>query len=213
MESVYRFLAWVLLLALALVGLLRMTSLRWWQLPSGDAELGASAAPALSAGDWVLLWRLTPPAKGSLVACPDPDDPNLTVIGRIIATGGDTVSIDAREVRVNGEPFNVEYNCTQHEQLLIDPESGEEVTVFCEVIEVADKRHPIIDTRSRRPQRSFQTRVEPRHLFLLSDNRAHPFDSRHFGTLPSEQCRETIFFRLVSERGFFDVERRFQYIP
>lgn len=211
MESVYRFLAWVILLALALVGLLRATSLRWWQLPPADVELGASAAPALAAGDWVLLWRLTPPSKGSLVACPDPDDPNQMVIGRIIATAGDAVSIETRDVTVNEEPFNVEYNCTQHEQLLVDPESGEEVTAFCEVIDVAGNLHPVVDG-SRRPQPSFRTRVKPGHVFLLSDNRVHPFDSRHFGTLPREQCRETVFFRVVSGRGFFDVERRFQYI-
>lgn len=213
MESIYRFLAWVILLLAALIGLLRATALRWWQLPPSDIELGASTAPALAPGDWLLLWRLTPPGRGNLVACPDPDDPQQMVIGRIVATGGDVVHIDGRNVEVDGEQLKDQLRCAQPEYLLIDPDSGDEVTLSCRVIETAETRHPIIEAPSPSRVAAVKTKVPPGHVFLLSDNRTHPFDSRHFGTLPRERCGETIFFRLVGERGFFDVERRFQYIP
>jgi hypothetical protein len=57
-----------------------------------------------------------------------------------------------------------------------------------------------------------ERRVAPGSVFLLSDNRVKPFDSRHFGTVDRQSCKETIFFRLVSERGFFDAPRRLTYI-
>ena len=49
-------------------------------------------------------------------------------------------------------------------------------------------------------------------VFLVSDNRRFPYDSRRFGSLDAESCKESIFFRLVSKNGFLDVKPRFTYI-
>ena len=54
--------------------------------------------------------------------------------------------------------------------------------------------------------------VPPGHVFLVSDNRQFPWDSREFGPVPRDTCRETVLFRLLSKDGFFDVSSRFSVI-
>ena len=207
--------AWFLLVVGALVAMLRIVAIRGWKLPSraADPELVASIAPTLDGGDWVLSWRLTRPAKGDLVVCPDPDDPGNIVVGRIVADGGDTVSIDGQAVLINGTKPEIEYNCTEQTFSLVDPDTSAEMEVYCDMEEIAEKLHMRghnsgYATKTARLER----RVEPGRVFLLSDNRVKPFDSRHFGTVDGQSCKETIFFRLVSEKGFFDVARRLTYI-
>lgn len=216
MDKVYRFTGWTVLVMVALTAILRIIALRWWELPSlsADPELAASLAPSLEGGDWVLLWRLTRPGKGDLVVCPDPDDPSNVVIGRIVAESGETISIDGQDVLLNGSKPGIEYNCTDQTFSVVDPDTTQSVDIFCDMEEVGDKLHRrghnahLEKNRSRR----FEKTVEPGRVFLLSDNRVHPFDSRHFGTVDRQSCKETVFFRLVSSRGFFDHARRLTYI-
>jgi signal peptidase I len=209
-QRIYRFLAWLALALVAAVAILRATALRWWQVPLGDPELAASIAPSLSAGDWVLLWNLTRPSLGDLVVCPDPSDPSMVVMGRIAAEASDDVVIHGgREVLVNGKPFDIEYNCTNRVFSVIDPDTLKEVELFCDMESVGGVLHQRGYSADKRKDRAkFAKRVGQGEVFLLSDNRAHPFDSRHFGTVARATCRERVFFRLVSERGFFDVANR-----
>lgn len=214
MEKVYRYVGWTLLVAAALVVALRAVALRWWQLPlqSVDAELAASVGPSLRGGDWVLLWRLTQPAKGDLVVCPDPDDPTNIVMGRIVAEGGDLVSIDGQSVTLNGAKPEIDYNCTEQTFSLTNPDNGQAVEIYCDMEDVGGKLHMRGHDGSERTRTRFEKRVEPGKIFLLSDNRVHPFDSRHYGTIERDKCKETVFFRLVSEAGFFDAENRLTFI-
>jgi signal peptidase I len=215
-EKVYRIAGWTVLVAAALVAILRIVAIRWWQVPSqsADPELAASIAPSLEGGDWVLSWRLTRPGKGDLVVCPDPDDPSNIVMGRIVGETGDKVSIDGQDVLLNGVKPSIEYNCTEQTFSLVDPDTTKEVQVFCDMEDIGDKLHMRAHNRLLRTTkaRHFEKTVEPGRVFLLSDNRVHPFDSRHFGTVDRQSCKETVFFRLVSERGFFDHARRLNYI-
>jgi hypothetical protein len=54
--------------------------------------------------------------------------------------------------------------------------------------------------------------VEPSSVYLISDNRLFPFDSRDFGPLPTASCKETFIFRLVSRLGFSHVKSRLTWI-
>src|SRR5690606_10146167 len=154
--------------------------------------------PTLRAGDWVLLWRLTRPSVGDLVLCPDPDDAANVVMGRVAADAGDRVTIHGQKVVVDDQTFDVEVNCTDRMFSMLHPVSRKEVEIFCDMENVNGVRH----TRGYQPEgrllRKFATRVESGKIFLLSDNRAYPFDSRHFGTIDRLSCQETVFFRLVS---------------
>ena len=54
--------------------------------------------------------------------------------------------------------------------------------------------------------------VPPGNVFLLSDNRLFPYDSRDYGSVPLDSCKETVFFRLVGIKGYLDGETRFTFI-
>lgn len=213
-NSLLRTVAWVCLVVGALVGLARLTCLRWWQLPLDDPDLAASVAPTLSPGDWLILWRATAPGFGDLVLCPDPDDAAEIVIGRIAAEGGDHLVIDPNgDMQINNSRVRSERVCKQGTFVVQNPRSGDDVELRCDIEALGGVHHK----RALRPSGGLRpmpidTEVQRGHIYLVSDNRIYPFDSRDFGSLPRESCRETIIFRLVSRLGFGDVESRLQWI-
>jgi hypothetical protein len=48
--------------------------------------------------------------------------------------------------------------------------------------------------------------------FLLSDNRVFPYDSRDYGLVDADTCKETVVGRLVSKKGWMDSKNRLNYI-
>ena len=205
---------WALVFIGLLVGLARLTSLRWWRVPDDDADLAASVAPTLRGGDWLILWRLTPPGIGDLVLCPDPEEPGEVVIGRIAAQGGDTISIkEDGHLLVNDERMRSERACEPSRFVLNHPRSGDEIELRCDIETLGGVHHQ----RALRPSGGLKpmpihTEVELGELFLVSDNRFLPFDSRDFGAVPRESCSEAIIFRLVSRLGFSHVASRLSWI-
>jgi signal peptidase I len=209
-----RSLVWLLIGLGVVIGFLRLTMLRWWQIPPEDAELGVSIAPTLWAGDWVILWRLSPPGFGDLVVCPDPNHPTQPLIGRIAAEGGDKLVIaDTGDLKVNTLRVTTEQACRQRTFVVTDPNSGSEVTLHCEFELLGGVSHPRgrLGGSAQRPLAQ-EVEVPSGHVYLVSDNRQFPFDSRHFGALDRKSCQERVLFRLVSREGFFDVDRRLTLI-
>jgi signal peptidase I len=204
---------WLAFALAVLVGAARLTVLRWWQVPVDDADLGASIAPTLWPGDWVILWRATPPGFGDLVLCPDPDEPLQPVIARIAAESGDDLKVTPDgQLAVNGVRVLSEQACSPREFVVPDPSSGEPVKLNCEIERIGGVSHKRGMGRvSQRPS-SRDVEVPEGHVYLVSDNRQYPFDSRHYGALERQSCKEKVLFRLVSREGFFDVERRLTLI-
>jgi signal peptidase I len=197
----------------AIVALARMTALRWWRIPSDDPYLEASIAPSLRAGDLILLWRLTSPRFGDLVICPEPDAPHRMVIGRIAGEAGDRVSVQGTSVTVNGARAETESACATQRFSVAHPATAKQIDQSCE-IEVlgagmhqrgATSGHPVLPA-------PVDTTVDPGRVFLLSDNRLLPYDSRDFGTVERATCSETVVFRIFSSQGYFDVDNRFTFI-
>lgn len=62
-------------------------------------------APALVDGDRVVCDPESEPVVGSIVAFWDPRDPSITLVDRVIATGGQTVDISTGIVTVDGTPL------------------------------------------------------------------------------------------------------------
>lgn len=213
MRRLLRLLVWSSLLLGALVGLLRVTALRWYRLPDDDPYLEASVAPALRGGDWLILWRLTPPTYGDLVLCPEPKEPGRVVIGRLLGEEGDTISVKGDAVTVNGKRLGEERPCLERDFEVENPNVGTVVEQHCQ-LEVAGSAMYMrgsVAGHKLHPLEVKQEVVESR-VFLVSDNRLFPYDSRDYGQVERETCRETVVFRLVGKRGFFDVERRLTLI-
>jgi signal peptidase I len=191
----------------------RGVAIRWWQVPEGDLYLDASIAPTLRGGDLVLLWRLSKPHFGDLVVCPEPKAPNRVVIGRIVAEEGDKVQIDGQRLSVNGRQAETELACVPRTFKVTHPSSKKEIEQNCDIEAVAGTSHMRGGTsgHSVMPPPA-DMRVPDGKVFLLSDNRLLPYDSRDFGLVDRDTCTESIFFRIVSSQGYTDADRRFMYI-
>jgi len=214
MRSLRRFILWSAIIAAVIVGALRAVAIRWWRVPVNDPWLQASVEPSLRGGDLIVLWRLTPPHYGDLVLCPEPNAPERVVIGRILGEPGDSMVIDGTLVTVNGHAVASESACTDHRVTVRHPGNGQPVEQNCEMEKSGGVLHPRASTSGHpiAPARVSATVPEGR-VFLVSDNRLFPFDSRDYGPIERSSCTETVIYRLVGLNGFFDVDRRFTYIP
>jgi signal peptidase I len=214
MAKFLRIVLWTSLIIAALIGVLRLTAIRWWQLPLDDRYFEASVAPELHGGDWVILWRASAPKYGDLVLCPEPKT-NRPVIGRIIGDPGDHVKIDRSSLTVNGSPIRVDSSCDKFQ--VRDPSNGNEVEQSCSLEIVGGRTHPrgnALDSQTelKSSEAAAEFDVPSGQVFLVSDNRALPWDSRDFGPVDRALCAETVVFRLVSKDGFFDVPNRLTLI-
>jgi signal peptidase I len=205
---------WSAILAALVVGALRAVAIRWWRLPLNDPWLQASVEPSLRGGDLIVLWRLTPPHYGDLVLCPEPNAPERVVVGRILGEAGDSIVIEGAHVTVNGHSVATERACTQAQLSVPHPGNGQAVDLRCDL----EKAGGALYSRAYAAGAStalarVSTSVPEGRVFLVSDNRLLPFDSRDYGPVERSSCRESVVFRLIGQNGFFDVERRFTYIP
>jgi signal peptidase I len=215
MRSLGRAIVWVAVVLAVIVGVARAVALRWWRIPADDPYLEASISPTLRGGDLVILWRLTDPLLSDLVVCPEPAaEDSRIVVGRIVAEGGDTVEIKDGKLSVNGRPMRTESACKERTFAGLDPESGNEVQQHCDVAEIGASTHMRGNLVSGTPPPNGldATDINAEQVFLLSDNRQFPYDSRDFGAVDRASCRESIVFRLTSKEGFFDVDGRLSVV-
>jgi hypothetical protein len=90
-----------------------------------------------------------------------------------------------------------------------DPASRATVELHCAMEVMGGVTHMRLGTKKKS---EFSTEVPPGRVFLLSDNRDMPFDSRHYGTLEADTCKETVLFRIMGTKGLGDVDSRFTFI-
>jgi signal peptidase I len=211
MSKLLRYLAWTLLIAGGLIGIARLTVIRWWRVPVGDPYLEASLAPSLRGGDWLILWRGTAPSEGSLVLCPEPKAAGRYTIGRILGEKGDHVKLTNGGVFVNERRFETESGCDSF--TVRDPGTGQETKQSCQREVVGSQTHLRGEPLPTLPKPSdAEVDVPGGQVYLVSDNRQFPWDSRDFGPVERSTCAETVIFRLVSKDGFFDVPNRLTLI-
>lgn len=213
MRSLVRLFVWTLIVAATCIGLARATAIRWWKVPVDDPWLGASITPSIGPGDWLLLWRLTRPKEGDLVICPEPGAKERIVVGRVLATGNDTIEVSPqRGIIVNDKSPRREAGCDAFR--VVHPKSGQELDQNCALEDLDGNlylRGNLIDGVSP-PNKMPPVTVKPGQFFLVSDNRQFPLDSRDFGPVDASTCTETIVFRLWGPGGYFNPNRRFDLI-
>jgi signal peptidase I len=218
MRTLVRTIAWIAVVLGIVIGVARATAIRWWRVPQNDPYLEASIAPTLRGGDLVILWRLTPANRGDLVLCPEPGEENAggdrIVIGRVVALGGDKVEIKKAKVHVNGEVLPTDSTCPTPKFTTRDPETDVELSQHCSLESIGSNVHMVggAGTDISMPLPHESTEVNDGQAWLASDNRMLPYDSRDYGAADLASCTETIVFRLVSERGYFDTENRLTLI-
>lgn len=214
LASLTRFLVWSALILGVVIGVARITAIRWVRLPMNDPVFETSVLPTLEGGDLLLLWRLSQPTFGDLVLCPEPQFPDRYVVGRILGEGGDQVRLKDGQVFVNGKSFVNERSCDPPTIEYPHPDrDSEQVKQPCSWEDAAGTLHMVggVSGAKISPFEQ-QSQVPEGHWFLVSDNRLFPYDSRDFGLVDKSTCKEIVLGRLVSRRGWTDSKRRMTYI-
>ncbi|MBL8614379.1 MAG: signal peptidase I [Deltaproteobacteria bacterium] len=139
---------------------------------------------SLRRGEWVWLhrgptraWDGLLPADVVLVA--DPLQSGRTVLRRVVATGGQTVTFDEGGVRVNAKRLRVQ-------------EMGDQPGVFVRKETIWSKPPArandyllMVDNPTTRWAAAGEVKVPEGHLFLLADARDLALDSRWWGPVPA----------------------------
>ena len=207
-----RFLIYLAIVIGIAVGAARATAIRWYRVPTDDPYLEASVAPTLFSGDLIVLWRLTKPGFGDLVMCPEPKAEHRSVIGRIVGMPGDRVEVDGSLVKVNGQTMRSEDACNDATFSVKDPVTRLDTTLSCDRENLGGRVHDRGNPPRDRGMHDSKLTADSGRVILVSDNRFFPYDSRDYGSVPLESCKETVVYRLVSAKGFGDVKTRMSLI-
>lgn len=212
MRKLARFLFWTAVVLGVVGGVLRLTLFRPWTLPD-DLTLAASVGPTLAGGDVVLVLTKGTPGFGDLVRCADPEDATRFVVGRIAGLDGDLVETEGATLLVNGKRYEGEMACNEGTFTVAHPTTGADVQLVCDVVNMGGGWHyrGHINKPAFHSLRT-KTNVGRGMVYLLSDDRDFHDDSRDFGPLPAESCKERIVVRLVSKLGWTDSKSRLSYI-
>ncbi|MCU0656863.1 MAG: signal peptidase I [Polyangiaceae bacterium] len=212
MGKLLRTVGWVSIVLGVIVGGLRATVLEWWRVPVDDPQHGASLAPSLYPGDLVLLWKGSLKA-GDLVRCADPEAPGRHVVGRIMGEAGDNVELSGVDVIVNERRTVQEHSCSPAKVTVQDPSTGADVELHCGIEVLQSRKHMrATGMNSARSTVSRKATVAEGQVYLVSDNRAYPFDSRDYGGIPKASCKSFVFFRIKGLKGFGDAETRLTFV-
>jgi signal peptidase I len=211
MEKWLKGLLWTAAILGVIAGILRLTLLVPWKVPD-DPVLVASVAPTLNGGDTILVLTRGTPGFGELVRCTDPEDPKKLIVGRIVGIEGDVVEAQGGNLSVNGRLYGGDSACTQPTFKVPHPSSGSMVDLSCDVVTMGGGWH--YRGISPKPLHGSKTRttVGRGMFFLISDDREYHDDSRDFGTVPKDTCKERPFFRLWSKDGWSDDVHRLSYL-
>jgi signal peptidase I len=207
MRGFFKFLIWVALVLGVIGGVLYLTVIDVWTVPTDDPQLAVSLQPNMAAGDVVLIARRSKPDPGELVRCLDPDAPGRYVVGRVIAMSGEEVNFIQDTMRVNGKREPTGSPCEPGRVTMTSPATQTEVEIGCTFEEFAGRTQGVMRGITDHDA-DYGAKVEGGRIFLASDNRRLHEDSRDFGQLNPDTCVQ-IVARLWSAAGIADSKRRF----
>jgi signal peptidase I len=152
-------------------------------------------APTLLSGERVLIWRNASADMGDVMVCQHPAQASASVLGRVIAFAGHTVSADyLGNLLVDDDRASVEWDDTVR---FYDATREKLFTMRRGSIDYnRQNRHAFMIEQGQTFQlRTYQVN---RGVYLLGDNRSDPSDdSREFGEVDPTTCRGQVFMRLT----------------
>lgn len=211
MSKLLRTTGWFALVIGVVLAILRATFVTWWTVPSDDPLMGASLAPSLFPGDFVLLWKGNV-KFGDLARCADPEAPGRFIVGRVMGEPGDELEIKGSEISVNDKRGVHEHTCNPNTFTIPDPTSGADTELTCGIESVINHKHLRAIPTNSVVATTRKVTVGQGQFYLISDNRVYPLDSRDYGGVPKATCKEFVFFRVKGKKGWGDATSRMTYI-
>lgn len=140
--------------------------------------------PTIHPGDRLLAskaaYRDTDPKRGDIVIFPDPNNRRVTFVSRVVALPGDRVAVKNGEVVINGKKLE---HLPVREPQPPTSKHAAEGNVFYEINGQA-KYQIMLSTETTEQSADVAELTIPKyHCFVISDNRNHSRDSRHFGAI------------------------------
>lgn len=201
---------WLLLLLGVISGIGYGVFVDVWTITEEEPRLGAALAPNASIGDVVLISRGFGARLGWLVRCSDPLQADRFVVGRVIGTYGQELSIDRGRLTVNRHLASTTSSCLQTMVSVYNPAAGGEIDEYCSYEEVGSSRHATLALPNA-VETKFETRVLAGQVFLASDNRTLHYDSRDYGQVDPNTCQH-IVYRLTGPNGWTDSDHRLTFL-
>lgn len=202
MRGLLRTVLWLAGIASAVVFLLHLLVFDSWVVPGEDPRFAASLAPTLGPGDRILTLRKSAVRDGHLARCAVPT--GGYTIGRVMASGGETIELRQERVFLNGKVLQSRHGCPPVE--LPHPVTGRPVKLTCQAEETGSWTYEYL-VAAEHPEGDRRAVVPPGKVFLVSDNRHLHQDSRDYGVLDAAAC-EHVVFRLWGP-DYTDASRRF----
>jgi signal peptidase I len=211
MGKLGRWLFWTVLFVVVVGGICRAAFLDTWTVPD-ELPLSSSVAPSLQGGDFILLLTRGTPGFGDLVRCEDPENAQKFVVGRIVGLSSDVIESRGLDLSVNNKRFNSTTSCAEPFVTVLHPVSGAPVQLHCDRVDLGGREHYRGWSDKATIFTTTKITVGPGMAFLLSDDRSYHDDSRDFGVVPLDSCKERVFFRVVGKEGLGDARSRFTYV-
>jgi signal peptidase I len=137
-------------------------------------QAGDSMLPTFAVGATVTLSRLETAVRGHVVVFRAPEKPERQYVKRIIGLPGDTISVNATEIVVNGAPIpRCRVGAWTYTEVGGQVHAGD---VWLEAL--AETRWLVFHDASGSASPVGPWTVAPGEVFVLGDNREHSHDSR-----------------------------------
>jgi len=167
-------------------------------------------APTMITGEKVLLWRGGTPDMGDIVVCRHPGQPQIFVMGRVIALGGMTVTAPRGQLTISATATgnNRPDSTTPDRDIMSHPlflfvNDGATTEMTYGIEKLGNTDHYFFEPSHF----TFRLRdhvVPDDKIYLLGDNRGYiGQDSRYFGDVDPQTCKGKIFMRMqpVDDEG------------
>lgn len=184
-----------LLWAVLLAFVIRLFLVQAFYIPSGSMEKTLAIGDHLMVNKFIYgtripftdrrVFKLRDPKRGDVVVFEFPQKPSEDLIKRVIGLPGDTVTVRAKKVYINGKLYQTPQAIFRDEgRLLGDSQECRDENTFPRNQYCRDFMPPI--------------KVPPGKYFVMGDNRDLSYDSRFWGFVPEKDLVGEAMFKYWS---------------